>query len=146
MNKIYFNRQDAGLRKVKDFVKENNLNFEFRSVTKVKPLTKEEFNEILVRTTEGVEEILATNSRIYKELSEEIQFSELKIHELYEIVVKYPTLLKSPIAILENGLYIGYNQDDIGILLNREERRKRFRLILQQAHAIELEDDMKQAS
>lgn len=136
--KIYFNRQDAGLRKIKKFVNENHLNYEFRSITKKKPLTKEEFTEILKRTVDGIEDILSTKSPTYKKLSEQIQFEDLTINELLELINQHPQLMKSPITILDNGgLYIGYNKDDIGTILNKEKKRSRYLRILEYAHSIE---------
>lgn len=136
--KIYYNRQDAVLRKIKKFVNENHLNYEFRSITKRKPLTKEEFTEILKRTVDGIEEILSTKSPTYKKLSEQIQFEDLTINELLELINQHPQLMKSPITILDNGgLYIGYSQEDIGTLFNKEQKRSRYLQMLEYAHSIE---------
>lgn len=97
-------------RKTKHWLKANHIDFTERHLFKETPTT-EELKHILSLTTEGMDEILATRSQIFKKL--DLDFDELTVNELLDILHKEPKLLRRPLLIDGNKLVVGYNPSEL---------------------------------
>lgn len=97
-------------RKTKHWLKANQINFTERHLFKETP-TAEELKHILSLTTEGIDEILATRSQIFKKLK--LDFDELTVNELLEILHNEPKLLRRPLLIDGEKLVVGYNPSEL---------------------------------
>jgi len=87
-----------------------------------------------------VDDVLSDRSKEYTALTEQgVDFDELSLTELYELVAERPTLLKSPIMVKNTLTLIGYNIDEIQMLLNREDKKKEFQKVLNRIR--KMEDD-----
>jgi len=63
------------------------------------PWTLKEFQDLLKLTDTGLDEIISTNGQTYQELTGQgIQFEALRLQEVYELIVDYPSLLKLPVS------------------------------------------------
>lgn len=107
-------------RKAKQWMIENDIPFVERNL-KEEPLTVLELQDILRMTIDGTDDIIATRSAPYKEMN--LDFDELSLFELLEMVHKQPRLLKSPIIIDKNKLQTGYNEEEIRQFLPRKTRK-----------------------
>lgn len=124
---IFYTRVERSYHKMIEFVKENDIDYVERAVTGAAPLTKEELYLILKNTTDGVYEIISSKSKIYKELLESgIDFDDLTINQLLELLQLYPSLMKTPIIVGKNSMLVGYNDENKGMLLNRSHKRQLF--------------------
>ncbi|MGG3574772.1 Spx/MgsR family RNA polymerase-binding regulatory protein [Bacillus gobiensis] len=97
-------------RKTKHWLKANQIDFTERHLFKETP-TIEELKHILSLTTEGIDEILATRSQIFKKL--DLDFDELTVNELLDILHKEPKLLRRPLLIEGQKLVVGYNPSEL---------------------------------
>ncbi len=107
-------------RKAKEWLKNNGIAFVERDI-KRHPITAEELQNILRLTESGTDEIIATRSKIYKDLN--VDFDALSLGELLQLFQKYPGLLRNPIIIDDKRIQIGYNGDDIRQFLPRKTRK-----------------------
>lgn len=136
--KLYTLPSSTSSRKVRAFLQDNNLEFTEQNMYQ-NPLSWEQLLEILMSTENGVEDILSEQSKSYKTLSEQgVDFEKLTLTELYEVIADYPKLLKCPIMVSKGTTMVGYNDEEISMLLNRDGKKKAF---LQVLDTIRLEED-----
>jgi regulatory protein spx len=116
---IYTSPSCTSCRKAKAWLEEHNIEYRERNIFS-EPLTIEEIKEILRMTEDGTDEIISTRSKVFQKLN--INLETLPLHELYELIQKYPGLLRRPIIIDEKRLQVGYNEDEIRRFLPRKVR------------------------
>ncbi|MDY0409686.1 Spx/MgsR family RNA polymerase-binding regulatory protein [Virgibacillus soli] len=110
-------------RKARDWFRRHKIPFTERNV-KREPLTLSELQQILALTVEGTDEIISTRSKVYKELTQDID--ALSLNELLELFQQYPALLRSPIIIDHKRIQVGYNEEEIRQFLPRETRQRQW--------------------
>jgi regulatory protein spx len=116
---IYTSPSCTSCRKAKMWLEEHGIEYRERNIFS-EPLTIEEIKEILRMTEDGTDEIISTRSKVFQKLN--INLETLPLHELYELIQKYPGLLRRPIIIDEKRLQVGYNEDEIRRFLPRKVR------------------------
>jgi regulatory protein spx len=107
-------------KKAKDWFEKNDIPYLERNMSK-KPLTIGELQSILRMTLEGTDDILATQSKVFKKL--DIKIDELSLKDLLELIHSHNDLLKSPIILDKKRLLVGYHQDEIRQFIPREKRQ-----------------------
>ncbi|MDU5333114.1 transcriptional regulator Spx [Enterococcus sp.] len=120
MIKLYSSASCTSCRKAKAWLKENGLDFEERNIMS-DPLTKDEIKEILMMTETGTDEIISTRSKVYEKL--DIDFDDLTLNQLVDIIEEHPSLLRRPLVFDETKFQVGYNEDEIHQFIPREVRR-----------------------
>ena len=120
MIKLYTSASCTSCRKAKAWLIENGLDFEERNIMS-EPLTTEEITEILALTETGTDEIISTRSKVYEKL--DLDFDELPLSEVVEIIEKHPSLLRRPLLFDETKFQVGYNEDEIHQFIPRDIRR-----------------------
>lgn len=136
--KLYTLPSSTSSRKVKAFLIDNNIAFTEQNMVQ-DPLTWEQLFEILMCTENGVEDILSTRSKDYEALTRKgVDFDKLKLTELYNVVKNHPKLLKCPIMVSKGTTMVGYNDEEISMLINRDGKKKAFLEVLD---AIRLDED-----
>ncbi|PET46452.1 transcriptional regulator Spx, partial [Bacillus sp. AFS001701] len=102
----------------------NNIPYKERNIFS-EPLSINVIKQILRMTESGTDEIISTRSKIFQELN--VDLESLPLQDLYEIIQKYPGLLRRPIIIDEKRLQVGYNEDEIRRFLPRSVRTYQLR-------------------
>ena len=97
-------------KKAKSWFEKNGIPYLERNMSK-KPLTICELQSILRMTLEGTDDILATQSKVFKKL--DIKIDELSLKDLLELIHSHNDLLKSPIILDKKRILVGYHQDEI---------------------------------
>lgn len=120
MIKLYVSASCTSCRKAKAWLKENGLEFQERNIMS-DPLTTDEITEILSLTETGTDEIISTRSKVYEKL--DIDFDELTLSELVDIIEEHPSLLRRPLIFDETKFQVGFNEDEIHQFIPREVRR-----------------------
>lgn len=135
--KLYYVYTNHAQREVKRFLEEQNIECEMRSVAR-EPLSWKEMLEVLVNTENGVEDILSTRSKHYTMLVEQgVNFEEMSLTEFHNLYKLFPTILKSPIAVTDGHTFVGYNEDEIGVLKTRTDKKEEYVKSLAVAHSLE---------
>jgi len=117
----------ASTRKAKRWLKSHDIPFIYRDIIK-KPVNVQEMQAILSLTEGGTDDIISKRSNIYKEL--DLDFDTLPLNELYELIYKYPRLMRQPIILGDNKIQIGFDQDNIRQFIPREDRVRNLHHIL----------------
>lgn len=111
----------ASTRKSKRWFDAHDIPFEYRDIVR-KPLAENEMHKILRMTEEGTKDIISTRSNIYKELN--LDFDTLPLRQFYELIYKFPRLLRHPIIVGVNKLQVGFDEYNIRQFIPRDERKK----------------------
>lgn len=114
--KLFFVTSNLSCRKAIQWLDENNISYEEKNLTTT-PITTEEIQEILALTNEGTDEIISSKSNILNKLK--IDMDSLSLPQLYEVIIKNPSVLQLPIIHDERRLQVGYNDEDIRQFLPR---------------------------
>ncbi|HJV45664.1 MAG TPA: Spx/MgsR family RNA polymerase-binding regulatory protein [Bacillota bacterium] len=112
--KFYTYPSCTSCRKAKSFLKANKIPYEERHLFR-EPPTKEELLAIIKKTHNGIDDILSTRSRTFKELT--IDIENLTVSEILQMLSEEPRLLRRPILIDEDRLIIGYDRNAMEELL-----------------------------
>lgn len=135
--KLYTLPSNTSSRKAKAFLNDNNITFVEQNMFQ-NPLSWEQLFEILMNTENGVEDILSVKSKSYETLSKQgVDFDELTLTELYKMIVDHPKLLKCPIMVSRGTTMVGYNDEEISMLINREGKKKAFLEVLDTIRLVE---------
>ena len=128
MLKVYTSPSCLSCRKVKKYFKENHIEFVEKNILNTK-LQREDIFKMLVRSENGVDDIISTRSKIFKE--QKICIDDMNLNELVDFVVEHPTVLKRPIILADDEIQVGYNVDDITLFLPPELRDRACNFCLQ---------------
>ena len=112
---IYTSPGCSSCRKVKSYLKDNNLKFIEKNIFNTL-LNKNEIKYLLSRTLNGTDDIISKRSKIIQE--NKINIEDMSINELCDFIVDNPSILKRPIIIDEKDLQVGYDEEEIE-LFNR---------------------------
>lgn len=119
MIKLYTIKACYSCNKAREWLNTNDIKFE--EVDMEDNITFEELLKILSLTECGTDEIISKKSKTYQYL--DLDFENLSLHELVEIISKEPRILRRPLISDSKQLQVGYNEDDIRKFLPRIVRR-----------------------
>lgn len=120
MLKIYTSPSCSSCRKVKAWLKDQNIEFTEKNILS-SILDENELKEILSKTENGTEDIISRRSKIIREQNVDVDNMTLK--ELLEFIRHNPTVLKRPIIVNDRLVQVGYNEDEIRVFIPRKIRR-----------------------
>lgn len=116
---LYTSPSCTSCRKARAWLEEYNIPFKERNIFQ-EPLNIDELKRILSMTENGTEEIISTRSKVFQQLS--MDLDDLSLSELLDLVQNNPGLLRRPIMIDDKRLQVGFNEDEIRRFLPREVR------------------------
>ena len=118
---IYTSNGCSSCRKVKKWLKDNNIEFLEKNIFNTL-LNHDEIKYLLSRTENGAEDIISKRSKIIQESN--IDIDNLSVNELCDFIVKNPSVLKRPIIISEKNMQVGYDEEEITAFRNIKEIAK----------------------
>ena len=107
---IYTSPGCASCRKVRKYLKDNNLEFIEKNIFNTL-LNDKEIKYLLSRTDNGTDDIISKRSKIIQE--NKVNIDDMSISELCNFVVNNPSILKRPIIIDNKNLQVGYDEEEI---------------------------------
>ncbi|MGD7043960.1 Spx/MgsR family RNA polymerase-binding regulatory protein [Jeotgalibacillus proteolyticus] len=105
-------------RKTKKWLKDNGVEFNERHLFRETP-SYSELLQLLSLTTEGLDEILATRSQSFKNLTQDVE--DLPLSDVVKLIIEDPKLLKRPILTDGSNMIVGYNPEGLRSLSNKKE-------------------------
>jgi regulatory protein spx len=113
---LFFSPSCTSCRKAKAWLEMHQISFERRNIFS-KPLQPEELKALLRLTDEGTEEIISRRLKVFQKL--DIDFDDLPLPKLLELVQQNPSLLRRPMITDGKRLLIGFNEEEIRMFLPR---------------------------
>ena len=120
MIKVYTSPSCSSCRKVKEFLKEQNIDFVEKNILS-SVLDEKELKEILYKSENGTDDIISKRSKVIKE--QNVDVDKMTIPQLIGFIRENPTVLKRPIIVNDRLLQVGYNEEDITVFIPREIKR-----------------------
>ena len=119
MIKIYTSPSCSSCRKVKKWFNEQNIPYVEKNIFSA-TLNENELKEILIKSENGTEDIIATKSKIVKESG--VDLENMTINELISFIRANPSVLKRPIMVDDRKIQVGYNPEDITVFIPQAKR------------------------
>ena len=119
MVNLYLTPSCTSCRKAKAWLEKHHIDYIERNIIS-DPLTVNEIKSILRLTEDGTDDIISTQSKIFQELN--INVESLSLNEFYNLIMKYPQMLRRPIIQDEKRLQVGYSEEEIRRFLPRKVR------------------------
>ncbi|ARI77067.1 Spx/MgsR family RNA polymerase-binding regulatory protein [Halobacillus mangrovi] len=113
--KFYSYPSCTSCRRTKSWLKSQGVEFNEQHLFRETP-DADELRKILSLTTLGIDEILATRSKEYKDLG--INVDDLTLSEFLDLVIEKPKLLRRPILTNGEKLVVGYNLEGLRAITN----------------------------
>ena len=119
MIRIYTTPSCSSCRKVKNWFKEQGIPFVVKNIF-VSALNEDELKEILMKSENGTDDIIATKSKIVKESG--IDIDSMSVKELISFIKDNPSILKRPIMVDDRKIQVGYNPEEIRVFIPHARR------------------------
>ena len=119
MIKIYTAPSCSSCKKAKAFFKKEEIPYQEKNIF-VNVLNEKELRDILTKTENGTEDIISTRSKVIKESGKDI--NSMTISELISFIRENPSVLKRPIMVDETKVQVGYNSEEIRVVIPHEKR------------------------
>ncbi len=119
MLKIYTSPSCSSCRKVKEFLKDQNIEYTEKNIIS-SILNEKELKEILSKSENGTDDIISKRSKIIKERN--IDVDSMTVPQLIGFIRDNPTVLKRPIIVNDRLIQVGYNEEEIRVFIPRELR------------------------
>ncbi|MBU8589695.1 transcriptional regulator SpxA [Priestia megaterium] len=119
MVNLYLTPSCTSCRKAKAWLEKHHIDYIERNIIS-DPLTVNEIKSILRLTEDGTDDIISTQSKIFQELN--VNVESLSLNEFYNLIMKYPQMLRRPIIQDEKRLQVGYSEEEIRRFLPRKVR------------------------
>ena len=116
---LYTSPGCASCRKVKKFLKENDLEFIEKNIITL-PLNEVELRHLIQRSVNGTSDIISTRSKIIRE--SDIDIDSMTLNELIRFIQTNPTVLRRPIIVSNRNFQVGYDEEEIELFLPRHIR------------------------
>lgn len=116
---LYTSPGCASCRKVKKFLKSNDLEFIEKNIITL-PLNEIELRHIIHRSENGTSDIISTRSKIIRESN--IDLEAMTLNELIRFIQINPTVLRRPIIVSNKTFQVGYDEEEIEMFLPRKVR------------------------
>ncbi len=107
---VYTSPGCAGCRKLKQWLKDRDINYVEKNIFKVM-LSPAEIKYLLSRTENGAEDIISKRSKIIQENN--IDVEDMTVDELIHFIQQNPSVLKRPIILNEDNFQVGYDSEEI---------------------------------
>ncbi|WP_125765787.1 transcriptional regulator SpxA [Levilactobacillus mulengensis] len=116
---LYTSPSCTSCRKARLWFEEHGIAYREQNIFS-EPLTIAQIKSILRLTEDGTEEIVSKRSRVYQELT--VDLDDLPLRELYQLIQAHPGILRRPIMVDEKRLQVGFNEEEIRRFLPRQVR------------------------
>lgn len=101
--------------KAKKWLEENGVEFESRHIVENNP-TKEELKEYLKRSGQPIKKFFNTSGILYREMNLKEKVAQNNEDELLEILSTNGMLIKRPLLIGDNKIFIGFKEKEWEVL------------------------------
>ena len=102
-------------KKAKKWLEENNIEFEDRNIIEETPTIKE-LTKWIKESGLDIEKWFNTSGLKYKELNLKEKLSNISDKEKIELLASDGMLIKRPVLVSDNGIFIGFNEYKWNIL------------------------------
>ena len=96
-------------KKAEKFLKDNNIKYDIRDI-KINNPSKEEIDQFVKLSGKDIKSFFNTSGLVYKELCLKDKLSNMSYEEKLEVLSTNGMLVKRPILVTDNKVYVGFNE------------------------------------
>lgn len=119
MLNLYVAPSSSSSRRAEKWLKSHDIQFKKRDISK-RPLSAEDLKQILRLSENGSDDLISKRCHSFKKLK--INFDNLRVSQLIDLMVKYPDLIRRPLIFDDRQLQVGFSEEGIRSFLPREAR------------------------
>ena len=116
---IYTTPSCSSCRKAKKWLDDHKIGYDEKNLFN-QQITIEDIDAMLRNAENGFEDIISTRSKIFKEKALDVE--DMRISELKQFILDYPSVLKRPIIIDGDKMQVGYNDEEIRVFIPKRLR------------------------
>lgn len=116
---IYTTPSCSSCRKAKKWLDDHKIGYDEKNLFN-QQITIEDIDAMLRNAENGFEDIISTRSKIFKEKALDVE--DMRISELKQFILDYPSVLKRPIIIEGDKMQVGYNDEEIRVFIPKRLR------------------------
>lgn len=116
---IYTTPSCSSCRKAKKWLDDHKIGYDEKNLFNSQ-ITMDDIDAMLRNAENGFEDIISTRSKIFKEKALDVE--DMKISELKQFILDYPSVLKRPIIIDGEKMQVGYNDEEIRVFIPKRLR------------------------
>ena len=109
MNTFICYEKCSTCKKAEKFLKDNNISFIKRNIKQNNP-TKEELDNFVKLSGNDIKSFFNTSGLVYKELKLKDKLPGMSYDEKLDILSTNGMLVKRPILVTKNKVYVGFNE------------------------------------
>ena len=109
----------SSCRKAKKWLDDHKIGYDEKNLFN-QQITIEDIDAMLRNAENGFEDIISTRSKIFKEKALDVE--DMRISELKQFILDYPSVLKRPIIIEGDKMQVGYNDEEIRVFIPKRLR------------------------
>ena len=116
---IYTTPSCSSCRKAKKWLDDHKIGYDEKNLFN-QQITIEDIDAMLRNAENGFEDIISTRSKIFKEKALDVE--DMRISELKQFILDYPSVLKRPIIIDGDKMQVGDNDEEIRVFIPKRLR------------------------
>ena len=116
---IYTTPSCSSCRKAKKWLDDHRIAYDEKNLFN-QQITMNDIDAMLRNAENGFEDIISTRSKIFKEKALDVE--DMKISELKQFILDFPSVLKRPIIIDGEKMQVGYNDEEIRVFIPKRLR------------------------
>lgn len=116
---IYTTPSCSSCRKAKRWLDDHKIAYDEKNLFN-QQITMHDIDAMLKNAENGFEDIISTRSKIFKEKALDVE--DMRISELKQFILDYPSVLKRPIIIDGEKMQVGYNDEEIRVFIPKRLR------------------------
>ena len=116
---IYTTPSCSSCRKAKKWLDDHRISYDEKNLFN-QQITMNDIDAMLRNAENGFEDIISTRSKIFKEKALDVE--DMKISELKQFILDFPSVLKRPIIIDGEKMQVGYNDEEIRVFIPKRLR------------------------
>ncbi|MGA0351437.1 MAG: transcriptional regulator Spx [Acholeplasmataceae bacterium] len=109
----------SSCRKAKKWLDDHRIAYDEKNLFN-QLITMKDIDAMLRNAENGFEDIISTRSKIFKEKALDVE--DMKISELKQFILDFPSVLKRPIIIDGEKMQVGYNDEEIRVFIPKRLR------------------------
>lgn len=102
-------------KKAKNWLKDNNIEFEERNIVEENP-SKEELTKWIEKSNLPLKRFFNTSGKLYREMNIKDKIKDSSDEQLIDILSTNGMLVKRPIFIGEDSVLVGFKEDEYEVL------------------------------
>ena len=111
-------------RKARSFLDENNISYDERDIKKDNP-REDELRKWLEKSNYPIKRFFNTSGKIYRELGLKNKLDSMSLDEKIELLSTDGMLIKRPILVGEDIIFIGFTEGEWEDILNHNKKAMR---------------------